>query len=82
MFTYKLVHDIVQMKELVKKMKAFKFVWEIPVILWIKETIITQFSKIFHIFIIVGGFYKPHITFYSQHMNMLPLTQANLLIWR
>lgn len=56
MFTYKLIHGTVQIKGLVKKMKAFKLVWEIPIIHWIKEPITAHFSYIFHTFIIIEDF--------------------------
>lgn len=83
MFTYKLIHDTVQIKELVKKkMKAFKLVWEVPITHWIKEPIIAYFSNVFYIFNIVRGFYKPHVTCHSQHMGTLLLTHGNLLIFR
>lgn len=81
MFTYKLVHDIVQIKGLVKKMEAFTVVWEIPIILWIREPIIA-FVNDFNIFFMIKDFCKLHITSHSQHMSALPLTHGNVLICR
>ena len=53
-----------QIKDLIKKKKAFIVVWEIPIILWIKELTIAHFINVFHIFIAIRGSYKPmlHVT--------------------